>query len=185
MKVPEATARFAALVQKAGQPEPVTLWTDPRQDARFQSAVKKNRVLTVKQEVVGTKKDFGVVGFYREKNVSYLIFPKPLSAFEGKRIVGINYSLLAAPKLSERASKTQPRARKKSEPKRIPKPPPRPPRFRVTVRHSAAIDLPLELEANNQKEARRIALESDPDQGVDFSRGNRSRKVVRVERLPD
>ena len=51
--------------------------------------VREERVLSLKQEPTGTKKDFGTVGFLQEKYVSYLIFPKPLTPFAGKRVVGI------------------------------------------------------------------------------------------------
>jgi hypothetical protein len=96
MKAPRATVRFAQVVAAAGQPEPVTLWVEPRLDKRFQTALRQNRVATVNQETVGSKKDFAMVGFHRGKHSSYWIFPKPLDAFEGKRIIGIDYQQLKA-----------------------------------------------------------------------------------------
>ena len=92
------TARFAAVVQQAGAPEQVIPWKDPARDPKFQRAVRENRLMTVTLPTVGTKKDFGVVGFEREKNAAFLIFPKSLKKFAGKRIVGIKYDLLAAAK---------------------------------------------------------------------------------------
>jgi len=65
---------------------------------KFQKAIRENRVMTITLPTVGTKKDFGVVGFEREKNAAFLIFPNSLKKFAGKRIVGIKYSLLAAAK---------------------------------------------------------------------------------------
>src|SRR3954453_18306092 len=103
MKIPKATARLAAVVEQSGRPEPVTLWVNPRNDKRLQAAIKQHRVLTVKQETVGTKKDFGIVGFHREPNVAYWIFPKSIQRFDGKRIIGIDYGLLQPPKVKKGA----------------------------------------------------------------------------------
>ena len=50
--------------------------------------------MTVKQETVGAKADFGVVGFLQEKNVSYLLFPKSLARFKDARVIGIKYDLV-------------------------------------------------------------------------------------------
>ena len=90
----KGTARFATVVAECGRPEVVTLWTRPEANQEFSRARRQNRVMTVNQETVGTRKDFGLAGFHLEKNVSFLVFPKPLDPFEGKRIVGIDYGLL-------------------------------------------------------------------------------------------
>ena len=102
------TARFAAVVQQAGAPEQVIPWKDPARDPKFQRAVRENRVMTVTLPTVGTKKDFGVVGFEREKNAAFLIFPKSLKKFEDKKIVGIKYDLLASPKAEGKPVKSVP-----------------------------------------------------------------------------
>ena len=75
------TARFTDLVKKAGAPNPYLLWVSPKKDNIFQRAVKEQRVLTIHQENVGTKKDYGMVGFHQEPNAQYLVFPKSLKAF--------------------------------------------------------------------------------------------------------
>jgi hypothetical protein len=67
--------RFDKLVQKSGAPEAATLWIAPEKDEKFMHAVKTNRVLTIHQEIVGSKRDFGLVGFFKKKNASFLIFP--------------------------------------------------------------------------------------------------------------
>ena len=90
------TVRFDALVKSSGQPEQVTLWTKPEDDPDFMKAVKQKRVATVIQTNVGTKKDFGVVGFEVKKNAAYLVFPKSLSEENGSKIIGIKYERLAA-----------------------------------------------------------------------------------------
>src|SRR5688572_13228618 len=92
------TVRFDALVQKSGEPEQVTLWTKPEDDRDFMKAVKSGRVVTLVQHNVGTKKDYGVVGFSRERNAAYLVFPKPLEPDEKTRVVGIKYQSIAAEK---------------------------------------------------------------------------------------
>lgn len=90
------TVRFDALVKTSGQPEQVTLWTKPEDDADFMKAVRDNRVATVIQQNVGTKKDFGVVGFDAQKNAAYLIFPKPIPHPAKTKIVGIKYERISA-----------------------------------------------------------------------------------------
>jgi hypothetical protein len=89
------TARFTDLVNKAGAPEPYLLWVPPKDDRVFQRAVKENRILTIHQENVGTKKDYGMVGFHEESNAQFLIFTKSLKTFADRRVIGINYDLLA------------------------------------------------------------------------------------------
>lgn len=98
------TARFTELVKKAGAPDSYLLWIPPKEDKVFQRAVKEHRVLTVHQENVGTKKDYGVVGFHEESNAQYLVFPKSLKTFVDRRIVGINYDLLAKESRAGKAS---------------------------------------------------------------------------------
>src|SRR5438477_10191640 len=95
MKVSTAkTVRFAVVVKECGPPQPVFLWTKPEQNPDLMSAIRHNRVMTVKQETKGARKDFGVVGFVQEKSLSYLVFPKPLNRFKDMRIIGINYDLI-------------------------------------------------------------------------------------------
>lgn len=89
------TVRFAELVAKAGEPESYQLWVPAAMDPVFRRAVKDHRVLTVHQENVGTKKDFGVVGFHEEPQAQFLVFPKSIREFVGRRVVGVKYELLA------------------------------------------------------------------------------------------
>jgi hypothetical protein len=89
------TARFASVVAQSGAPESYQLWMAPAKDKAFQSALKDHRVLTVHQENVGTKKDYGTVGYQEEPHAQYLLFPKSLRHFVARRIVGIDYRLLA------------------------------------------------------------------------------------------
>jgi hypothetical protein len=86
------TARFAQVIEKAGEPEVYTLWQKPAQDRHLQSEIKNHRVMTIQQSEAGTQ--FGIVGFQERKGASYLVFPKSLKRFENKRIVGINWELV-------------------------------------------------------------------------------------------
>jgi hypothetical protein len=86
------TARFSAIVDKCGQPEVHTLWQKPKADRHFQSLLKNNRVMTVRPTESGT--DFGEVGFNQKAGARFLAFPKSLKRFEGKRIIGIDWSLV-------------------------------------------------------------------------------------------
>ena len=86
------TARFSKVVEKCGKPQVYTLWQKPTADRRFQSQMKKNRVMTVLKSEPGT--DFGIVSLKESKEARYLIFPKSLKRFADKRIVGIDWALV-------------------------------------------------------------------------------------------
>src|SRR3954470_16755377 len=90
--------RFDILLEKSGKPELATLWGEPEKDPAFMRAVKENRVVTVCQQNVGTKKDYGLVGFFKEKNASFLIFPKRISLAPETKIIGIKYDKIAESK---------------------------------------------------------------------------------------
>lgn len=115
------TARFTEVVKKAGAPETYLLWVPPKQDSAFQRAVKEHRILTIHQENVGTKKDYGMVGFHEEPNAQFLVFPKSLKTFADRRIIGINYDLLAkdsrsgAPSAKERPKAAEKAAKKEEQ----------------------------------------------------------------------
>jgi hypothetical protein len=107
------TARFSQVVAKSGKPEPYTLWTKPDADPTFKKAVKEHRVMTVHQPNVGTRKDYGTVGFQQHGKAaiegSLWVFPKSLKAVEGRRIVGISYDLLTEPPQSGKSAKAKAR----------------------------------------------------------------------------
>ena len=86
------TARFADVVEKAGKPEPYTLWQKPAQDRHLQSVIKNHRVMTIQRSDAGT--EFGIVDFKERSGASYLVFPKSLKQFENRRIVGIKWDLV-------------------------------------------------------------------------------------------
>ncbi|HEV7867191.1 MAG TPA: hypothetical protein VGO90_05885 [Chthoniobacteraceae bacterium] len=118
------TIRFSQVVAQSGQPEPYTLWSAPEKDQDFQAALKQQRVMTVHQETVGAKKDYGEVGFSGDHQSTLLIFPKSLKAFAEQRVIGVKYDLLApAPEVKTRSPKAAKTAAPKAAEKALPKPP--------------------------------------------------------------
>jgi hypothetical protein len=154
------TARFAVVVKAAGQPHVVTLWTRPEDDREFMEALRAKRVLTVRQENTGTRKDHGEVGFMREGSNVYLVFPKSLKDFEGKRIVGLKYDLVAEPKTRSPVATKPPktgevRAKEKKKEARPPRPAPC---FAVAVRRTATTTMTVEVTATSAAAARKLAM---------------------------
>lgn len=86
--------RFGDLVRNSGRPHTLALWTEPKKMGELQKAIRTNRVLTVWQPNVGTKRDVGIIGFKQGPLSSYLIFPRPLPADKGQSVIGINYLLI-------------------------------------------------------------------------------------------
>src|SRR6476661_8219062 len=93
------TIRFGDLVRGSGRPRTVTLWAKPEDDPSLTGAIKRNRVLTVVQEI--GKKDHGFMGFKLLPGALYLEFPRPLPREEA-RVVGINYKLIDEPIVPEK-----------------------------------------------------------------------------------
>jgi len=83
------TARFARVVEKSGEPHVYTLWQKPSTDRHLQSQLKNNRVMTILKS--DSRTDFGIVGLKESKDARYLIYPKSLKHFVGKRIIGIDW----------------------------------------------------------------------------------------------
>jgi len=98
------TARFTDAVKAGGAPEPYLLWAPVEKDKTFQRAIKEHRIMTIHQEPRGTRKDYGTVGFHEEPSAQWLMFPKSLRRFEDRRIIGINYDLMAKPSPAEAAA---------------------------------------------------------------------------------
>ena len=119
-----ATARFSQIVETCGKPELHVLWGPPEADRDFQRAVKAGRVMTIHQENVGSKKDFGVIGFSQDEPAQFLIFPKSLKPFADRRVVGIKYESLEPPPAPRSAAKNRPAARQEKRSRSIPERPP-------------------------------------------------------------
>ena len=91
------TVRFSKIVETAGKPSVHLLWMEPAKDRVLQKAMNANRVMTVHQDPVDKRTDFGVVGFQKGIPGQILIFPRSLERFAGKRVVGVKYDLLESP----------------------------------------------------------------------------------------
>ena len=124
-----------------------TFWSDPRRDGIFCKAIQENRVLTVKQENVGSKTDYGTVGFHRDKNVSYLVFPKPLPNLRNTRVVGIKYEMLE--RSENDGTITPSKIIASPKPAKI-----KSKEFRATVRRTAFWETNMEVVARNKTEAK-------------------------------
>jgi hypothetical protein len=157
------TVRFSELLKAAGKPEVYLPLSDPKRDREFMRAVREDRVLSIKQEPTGTKKDFGTVGFLPERYVSYLVFRKPLTPFKGKRVVGIKYDTVSEAGISTSRASAAPSSRS-VKPSR-PKPKPRPKRFTATVRLTRTNEVRVTVEAFDEKEARVKAEETARERG--------------------
>lgn len=113
------TARFSDVVARCGRPDPYTAWADPKADPAFQRAVKAMRILTVHQPNVGTSRDHGTIGFEPVPHALFLVFPKPLTPFRGRRVVGLDYEKITAPSPAPKSRVAKP-ARKKAPPLKPP-----------------------------------------------------------------
>ena len=195
MKVVSKTAvRFQALIKASGEPEMLVFWSDPARDKGFQKAVRENRVVTLRQFNVGTKKDFGRIGFFAEGHSSYIRFPKRLKYAPGTRVVGIKYEAIKTPPpkdplppLKKQATRPQPRSQpapsfQESE-KQAPAPPDKPLRVyeglaRIVIRKEIA----HEVSAASPAEARRLLESWLKEEKPDWSLEKEERKLVRVGR---
>jgi hypothetical protein len=176
--------RFSALIDSSGKPEVYLPLTAPGSDRTFQKAVKERRVVSVKQEPTSTRKDFGFVGFLNEKFVSYLIFPKPLKAAEGQRVIGLKYDLIEKPASSvssdrdsqreavasrrrDKASRSpKPRLSIKPARPKTPLPPPIPKQFAVKFRITTVSEREVSVSAFTKSEAQRNAIQELTDGGA-------------------
>jgi hypothetical protein len=199
MEIPKSTIRLAQVVKECGQPEPVTLWVRPRKEPGFQAAVQENRVMTVIQETKANRKDFGVVGFHRTDHAAYWVFPKPLNAFKGKRVIGINYDLLKMPnpkdavKLTTEPEKKAPPMQEghlAREPAKTSVPEPQLEKakpqlhcYRVVIRSIATAENAREVHATSAKEAEKLALKMATGETVEFSAEAIVRRVTGVRRV--
>jgi hypothetical protein len=172
------TLRFIELVKTSGKPYVATLWTEARTDPILRKAIRENRVVTVRQENVGTKKDSGKLGFHQEKNVSYFVFPKPLPKIPDARVIGINYSLL------EKSDVADPVETARATKNRLP-PPVKTKRarkeFTATVRRTAVWETTLRLSAVTEAEAKKKAEQSLREQKLPMSEAIVKNEVRAIE----
>jgi hypothetical protein len=135
------TARFKSVVERAGEPKIHLVWSEPTRDPVLKTAAAECRLMTLHQELHGAKKDYGEVGLHPERNAQYLLFPRSLRKFSGRRVVGIDYgrvhdaALTTAKPLKQILTSKRP-TRRDPEPKHETKPA-RPPRVRPEAEISA------------------------------------------------
>lgn len=184
------TVRFADLVRTFGRPEMVTLWTDPQKNIQFSRAIDENRIVTVKQVNVGTRKDFGLIGFHKERNVSFLMFPKPLDYPVGTKVIGIKYDLITSPEppdplsLSDRLALGGPKTSARGGVTEIQRQKKTVQTFQVTIKVVAATEVTIDVNAADQAEARKKAQAQMAEKKVDFTKAQiqtRVRKVVKKQ----
>jgi hypothetical protein len=157
------TVRFAELVKAAGKPYVATLWGGPQTDRNFTRAVRENRVLTVHQPIGSQQKDFGVVGFHEDKNVSYFVFPKRLRAQPETQVIGIKYDLLATEPVADPLSRPITAPRSKSHAHRSAAPSESPIRieereFTAIIKRTAVWERSITVRASGKTEARQKIL---------------------------
>lgn len=93
------TVRFSQVVKKAGKPSVHLQLVDASEDRELKQAAKLNRVMTINQSTVGHATDYGTVGLDPKLKGQVLIFPKSLSTFADRRVVGIKYEMLKEPEI--------------------------------------------------------------------------------------
>jgi hypothetical protein len=169
--------RFNELVKNSGNPEVVTLWTKPQKDPVFMRAVKENRVLTVIHQRLGSKKDYGLIGFQLQPQAAYLVFPKPLPPLTDARVIGIHYELLSERKSPE----PSPRKVRSKAPNVKRKPEKRLVSFEALVRRTAVIETTISVLARNRNAAREKAAETTRREAFDVSRAIVTNQVITVE----
>lgn len=124
-------------------------------------AIRENRVLTVKQNPVGSKADVGTIGFHEDRDVSYFIFPEPLPESKGAKVIGINYDLLEVDKPVGRKISSKPT----KQPAKKPEPEKR--EISVTIKRTATIETTVKVEATGLAEAENLALAEIREQPFD------------------
>jgi nicotinamidase-related amidase len=115
---PMKTVRFTQIVANCGAPSVHLTWVPPEQDRSLKTALKQNRVMTVHQNVRGTTKDYGTVGLLKTPHAQILVFPRSLKRFEERRVVGIDYALLAS--LQEKDGKSKAASKTETQKSRQP-----------------------------------------------------------------
>ena len=142
-------------------------------------AVKANRVLTIVQSPASKKTDFGEIGFHQQPHSAYFIFPKPLSAKEGK-VIGIKYDLVEQSEPKDPVSVVDPKLPAKSS--RVKPPPlknklPVEKTFEVQVRWIGETN--ISVKARTAEEAKEKALVTFKDQELNAAEAEVSAKIVR------
>lgn len=127
---PAPTSRFKRVVQRCGPPSVQLTFVAAKKDVGLQRLERAKRVMTVHRAGRGKGSDYGLVGLLEERGAQLLVFPKSLRPFIGRRVVGIDYSLLTSTaKTTGNTATVQARRKAAAPPSKPQKPPalPRPP----------------------------------------------------------
>jgi hypothetical protein len=109
------TVRFSQVVKKAGKPTVHLQLVDAADDRELKQAAKLNRVMTISQSTVGHATDHGTIGLDSKLKGQVLIFPRPLTSFADRRVVGIKYEMLEEPAIPK--GKLAPKTPQKKRPR--------------------------------------------------------------------
>jgi hypothetical protein len=194
MEVKKAkSVRFDSLVQQLGRPAQLILWTPPEQNRAFIKAVDENRVITILQPNVGTKKDFGAVGFLKKANVAFLVFPKRIPYAPSTKVVGIKYDRIAESKPEGAVYKAKPNGRPRVPLRKKPagksrvelshrekKRTPDVKHFRATAVLNARQTVQLKVDAHSAAEARKLFSEKMAKEKIDLNQSSISRSLKNV-----
>ena len=125
-----SSVRFTEVVKQCGRPESYIILTDPAKDKELQAALKAQKVMTVFQASPGGKADHGEVGLEAGPGRQFLVFPKSLSAYAGRPVIGIKYDLLESAETTEKEPPPKPpkppKAPKPAKKSRVAEPRPKP-----------------------------------------------------------
>ena len=179
------TIRFGDLVRNSGRPHVATLWVDPEKDLSFSKAIGENRVLTVHADPSSHKKEYGEIGFQRERGATYLVFPQPLPK-EQARIIGINYELTEEPPPPPKDLVSQiqvkPRKKEKAEakPPKVERPKPELRIYDVVVRRTAVLEETEHVKAISEEAAREAALTAMKSKRFDVRRATADIEITSI-----
>ena len=101
------TAKFSEVVNLCGEPSIYLSWVNPGRDKTLKRALAEHRVMTLHQELHGGKKDFASVGLLKDRHAQVLVFPKSLRRFSERKVIAIDYSLIAKDQLSSEVVQSQ------------------------------------------------------------------------------
>ncbi|HWI57886.1 MAG TPA: hypothetical protein VNZ22_11715, partial [Bacillota bacterium] len=136
----------------------------------------EDRVLTVIQEPTRKQKDFGLIGFREMPHASYLVFPRSLPQDGDSRVIGINYDLVAEPRVAHPIRPEDLKARPAPPPLRSVEK-----TFWVRVRRTATLETQVVVQAPNWKSAQQRAVESLKNQPFEVDKAVIQEEVLQVE----
>jgi hypothetical protein len=170
--------RFGDLVRVSGRPEPVILWTDPKNDRPFSKAVRENRVLTIIKDPKSTRKEFGQIGFHQGEHAFYFLFPKPLPK-DIKRVIGINYQLTEEKPPQDPVPLKSSAKRTRTITEKLASPPSR--TFDVLIRRTASIEQVIEVKSKDENSVREMALEKVKSKRFELTKAVMHSQVLDVK----